>query len=128
MLVPAPAEPSARAVEILAAERAYLLAPWGVAKVAVALLVPLSFVALALAFWRRSVVWGLVVLNAMPLAKIGWTFAVFPREGALYHLVPAALGLVACNLAIGAAVWWFRRRMVAGHPGLAGPPPAGRAR
>jgi hypothetical protein len=111
---PAPAEPSAMAVEILAAERAYLLAPWGWAKVAVALLVPLSFAALALAFWRRSILWGLVVLNAMPVAKVAWTFVVFPREGALYHLVPAALGLVACNLVLGGAAWWARRRRAAG--------------
>lgn len=127
---PAPAEPSAMAVAILAAERAYLLAPWGVAKVAVALLVPLSFAALALAFWRRSLAWGAVVLNAMPLAKIGWTFAVLPREGAAYHLVPALLGLVACNLALGAALAWrarVSRSRAAGRPAPQVPPPAGRA-
>jgi hypothetical protein len=122
---PAPAEPSARAVEILAAERDYLLGPWGPAKVAVALLVPVSFAALALAFWRRSVAWGAVVLNAMPLAKIAWTFAVFPHEGALYHLVPALAGLVVCNAALVWAVR-IRRRRAAGRPAQPAPPRAGR--
>lgn len=125
---PAPAEPSARAVEILAAERAYLLAPWSLAKLAVALLVPISFAALALAFWRRSLGWGLLVLNAMPITKIAWTFVVFPREGAVYHLLPAAIGLVACNLAVGAGAWRLRRRQAAGHPVRLARPREDRAR
>ncbi len=128
---PAPAEPSARAVAILATERDYLLAPWGAAKLAVALLVPISFAALALAFWRRSLAWGAVVLNAMPLAKIAWTFVVFPQEDAAYHLVPALAGLLACNAALGMALWWrgrITRGRAADRPGPPAPPPAGRAR
>ncbi len=58
-----------------------------------ALLVPLAFAGLALAFWRRSLAWGLVVVNAMVLIKIAWTFVFSPPEGALAHLVPAAVGL-----------------------------------
>jgi hypothetical protein len=128
---PAPAVPSARAIAILAAERDYLMAPWGAAKIGVALLVPLSFAALGLAFWRRSLAWGAVVLNAMPLAKIAWTFAVFPPEDAAYHLVPALAGLLACNAALAAALWWrarVRAAAAAGRRGPAAPPPADRAR
>jgi hypothetical protein len=94
----APEAPSALAVEVLAAERDYLLGPWTWWKAAIAALVPLTLLALALAFWRRSFLWGVAVVNAMALSKIAWTFAFFSREGALYHLVPAALGLAACNL------------------------------
>ncbi|WP_198373288.1 hypothetical protein [Roseomonas rosulenta] len=128
---PAPAQPSALAAEVLAAERAYLLAPWTPWKVAVALLVPLGLTALALAFWRRSLAWGLVVLNALPLAKIAWSFVVFSRQGALHHLVPAVLGLLACNSAVAGALWWrarFRAGMAADRPAPPAPPPAGRAR
>jgi len=128
---PAPTQPSALATEVLAAELAYLRAPWNGWKVAVALLVPLGFTALALAFWRRSLAWGLVVLNALPLAKIAWSFVVFSREGALHHLVPAGIGLLACNVAVVAALWWrrrFRRGAAVDRPTPPGPPPAGRAK
>ena len=40
--------------EMLASERAYLTADWTLWKVLIALLVPLTFAALGLAFWRRS--------------------------------------------------------------------------
>lgn len=106
---PAPEVPSAMTIAVLAAERDYLLGPWGPAKIAVALLVPASLAALAVAFWRRSFAWGVAVLNAMVLTKIAWTFVIFPTEGALHHLVPAAAGLLGCNLALAIA-WRWRAR------------------
>jgi hypothetical protein len=97
---PAPEVPSPMALELLAAEREYLLGPWSWWKIAVALLIPATFTALALAFWHRSFFWGLVVVNVIVLTKVAWSFKFFSIEGALYHLVPAALGLAACNLVI----------------------------
>jgi hypothetical protein len=107
---PVPDVPSPMAFAVLAAERDYLLGPWGPAKVAVALLVPGTLAALALAFWRRSFSWGVAVVNAMVLMKVAWTFVIFSTEGALHHLVPAAFGLVACNAVLAAAWWAWRRR------------------
>jgi hypothetical protein len=46
-----------------------------------------------LAFWRRTLVWGLVVINGAVLFKIGWTYAVSGTAGANAHLVPALAGL-----------------------------------
>lgn len=112
---PAPDTPSPMALELLAAEKAYLLAPWSFGKVAMALLIPFSFTALALAFWHRSLGWGLVVVNTMVLAKILWTVVVFTPDGALYHLVPAFLGVAVCNMAlVGAWVLIRRARRRAG--------------
>jgi hypothetical protein len=107
---PAPEVPSAMTTAVLVAERDYLLGPWGPAKVAVALLVPASLAALAMAFWRRSFAWGVAVLNGMVLAKIAWTFVIFPTEGALHHLVPAGAGLLGCNLALALALAWRWRQ------------------
>ncbi len=97
---PAPAEVSPAVSEMLAAEREYLTADWTLWKVLIALLVPASFAALGLAFWRRSLVWGLAVINAAILSKIGWTFVFGTEAGALSHLPAAALGLAICDAVI----------------------------
>ena len=71
-----------------------------------------TFAALALAFWRRSFFWGLLVVNAMVLIKIGWTGAVFDRAAFLAHLVPALIGLGLCKLAFA---WFWHRHKTARH-------------
>jgi hypothetical protein len=108
---PAPANPSPAVIEMLDAERDYLLGPWNAAKVVASLLVPATFAALALAFWRRSIAWGLGVINGAVLFKIGWTYAVSGTAGATAHLVPALAGLLLVNaLVIVAARLVTRRR------------------
>ena len=119
---PAPGEASPAVKEMLAAEREYLTADWSLWKVLMALVVPASFAALALAFWRRSLVWGLAVVNAAILIKIGWTFVFGTEAGAMSHLPAALLGIVVCD----ALILYARRRLrarpaepshLAGHPG-----------
>ena len=51
-------------------EKDYLTGHWTRTKVLLGLLVPVSPAALALAFWRRSLRYGLVVLDSMVLTKI----------------------------------------------------------
>jgi hypothetical protein len=104
---PAPEHSSPAVNEMLASEREYLTANWTLWKVLIALLVPLGFAALALAFWRRSLAWGLAVINAMVLFKIGWTFLLSTEAGALSHLPAAVLGLVVCD----ALILYVMRRM-----------------
>ena len=55
-------------------EKDYLTGHWSHTRVLLGLLVPLSLAALALAFWRRSLLYGLVVLDSLMLAKIAWSF------------------------------------------------------
>ena len=62
-----------------------------------------TFTALAVAFWRRSLRWGLVVVNGAVLFKIGWTYAVGDISGANAHLVPALVGLTVIDGLLGAA-------------------------
>src|SRR5215207_7546395 len=66
---PVPERVDPRAAEFLAVEREYLTGDWTLTKVLLALLVPVSFAALAVAFWKRSLVWGLAVINAMVLVR-----------------------------------------------------------
>jgi hypothetical protein len=104
---PAPEHPSAGAIEMLAAEREYLLGEWTLAKIAVAFTVPLMLGGLATALWRRSLVWALVAINLGGLFKITWTFVVSDTTGAMQHLYPAVAGLVVVNSVV--LLVWRRR-------------------
>lgn len=108
---PAPERPDPRALEFLAMEREYLTGEWTAAKVLLGLLVPISLAALGLAFWKRSIVYGLVLINAIVLVKLGWSFYFGDQSGGLTLLPSQLVGLVICN----AAVLYVRRRMHRRH-------------
>jgi hypothetical protein len=107
---PAPEHTSSAVNEMLKSEEAYLTANWTLWKVLIALLVPLTFAALGLAFWKRSLVWGLAVVNAAILFKIAWTFLFSTQAGALSHLPAAVLGLVVCDALILLVIRRMRAR------------------
>ena len=107
---PVPENSSPAVNEMLASEREYLTTDWTLWKVSIALLVPLTFAALGLAFWKRSLVWGLAVLNAAILFKIAWTFLFSTEAGAMSHLPAAVLGLALCD----ALILYVMRRIRAG--------------
>ncbi len=96
--VPERADPGA--AEFLAVEREYLTGEWPLWKMLLALLVPASFAALAVAFWKRSLVWGLAVINAMVLVKIVWSFYFGDTSGGLTLLPSAIVGLAVCDAVI----------------------------
>lgn len=96
---PTPERVDPRVEEFLAFEREWLVAEWTLAKIATTLLVPLILGILCLAFWRRSLVWGLIVINGIAIGKVAW--GVIDGGGAGWALLPPALsGLVVCNAAI----------------------------
>jgi hypothetical protein len=97
---PAPERADPRAAEFLAMEREYLTEDWTLWKVLLGLVVPISFAALAVAFWKRSLVWGLAVINAMVLVKIAWSFYFGDESGGLTLLPSALVGLAVCDAAI----------------------------
>ena len=91
---PAPARPDPAVIRFLEVERDYLLGEWTAAKVAMSLIVPLTFAALTVALWGRSLTWAFVVVNAACLFKIGWSYW-FDESGtgADAFIVPALAGL-----------------------------------
>jgi hypothetical protein len=107
---PAPETTSPAVREMLVAEEEYLTANWTLWKVLIALLVPVSFAALGLAFWKRSLVWGLAVINGAILFKIGWTFVFSTEASAMSHLPAAVLGLAVCDAVILYLLHRMRRR------------------
>jgi hypothetical protein len=119
---PAPEQPGAGALEYLAMEREYLTGDWTVAKILLGLLAPLSFAALDLAFWKRSVVYGLVLINAMVLIKIAWSFYFGDESGGLTQLPSAIVGQAVCDAVVLYHMRRLRRRSSepsrpAGHHG-----------
>lgn len=107
---PAPETVSPAVIEMLAAEEEYLTGDWTMAKILLALIVPISFAALGLAFWKRSLVWGLAVINGAILIKTGWTFVVSTEAGAMSHLPAAVLGLAVLNAVVLYVVHRMRKR------------------
>jgi hypothetical protein len=105
---PAPAQPDPAMVQMLEVERDYLTGEWTLGKVVIALLVPVAFGAIGVALWRRSIGWGLVVINAAVLFKIAWTYF-FDAEGAGAdaHLPAALIGLAVVDAVL---VLGLRRR------------------
>jgi hypothetical protein len=104
---PATETTSPAVIEMLAAEEEYLTGDWTMLKVLLALIVPITFAALGLAFWKRSLVWGLAVINGAVLIKTGWTFVLSTGSGAMAHLPAAVLGLAVLN----AVILYVRHRM-----------------
>lgn len=102
---PEPANVHPTVVAALEAERQYLQGPWPLWKVALSLVVPLTLAALAFAFWRRSWLWGIVVVNVIAASKVAWTVFVFDSGGFLAHLAPALVGLFLCNLVLVPLYW-----------------------
>jgi hypothetical protein len=107
---PAPDQPDPEVIAMLEAERVYLTGAWTWWKIMLTLVVPGAFIALGLAFWKQSWWYGLVVINAMALSKIVWSFAVAPADGALALLLPALVGLAICNAVVMLGVSMLRRR------------------
>ena len=76
----------------LAFEQDYLQSEWGLGKTLLMLTVPIAFWALGLAFWRRSLLMGGVVMAVVALAKITWSI-INAQEAGTSIVVPALTGL-----------------------------------
>jgi hypothetical protein len=92
---PAPVTPDARAAAFLTAERQYVTGPLSVGKLALLALVPLWFVALAVAFRRRSWLGGATVIAGGTLLKIAWSFRI-AGESAWAIMPPVVVGTAVC--------------------------------
>ena len=118
----APQQADPRAAEFLAVEKEYLTGDWALWKILLGLIVPASFAALGVAFWKRSVVWGLAVINAMVVLKVVWSFYFGEASGGLTLLPSALAGLAACDAVILYFVRRMRKRSSPEHPRQANQP------
>jgi hypothetical protein len=78
---PAPATTEPRVQEFLAFEREWLTGNWTAGKIVLTLLVPAAVAAYCLAFWRRSLGWGLVILTRWRSASCCGVSSPVPAPG-----------------------------------------------
>ncbi|HQD41425.1 MAG TPA: hypothetical protein PLE53_02260, partial [Bacillota bacterium] len=77
-------------------EKEYLSGGWGMTKILISLLVPVSLTVLAAAFWKRNLWFGLSVMALIAVAKMIWSIA-YGGEAGRSVLLPAVVGLVVCT-------------------------------
>ena len=116
---PAPSDVDPRAAAFLAMEQQYVTGGWTWTKTFMTLLVPIWFVLLAGAFWRKSWIVGIWVINVGAALKVVWSFY-FGGGSAWSIIAPVAVGALVCNGVL--AVLLRRRRSTADPPSDSGSP------
>jgi len=106
---PAPAVVDPMVSQFLEAEKEFILGPLSTQKVFFWLTLPLFFVLLALAFWKRSWWWGVAVINIAALGKVTWSVFEGGQSGWAV-LVPALIGMLICDLAVYIGVQYANGR------------------
>ena len=96
---PAPDATSDKVNEFLAMEMNYLHGSWDLTRVMFTLAIPVTFVFLGLAIWKRELKAGLFVVVFMAFIKIVWSLMEGGESGTSI-LIPAILGLIVCLLLI----------------------------
>ena len=91
--------------EFLEFEKQWLMAKWDYKKILLTVTIPFSFIALGLAFWKRSLLAGIGVVIMMATGKIIWSIQSAGEAGKSI-LVPAIAGLLLCSVFI---LFGFRR-------------------
>ena len=86
-------------------EKDWLYGEWDYKKIMLIITVPVSFIALGLAFWKRSLFMGLGVVVLMATGKIVWSVQNAGESGKSI-IVPAILGLIICS---GLMFYGFRK-------------------
>ena len=108
---PAPTNTNPKVIEFLAFEMEYLKGTWTAPKILMSLAVPLFFIMLLTAAWKRNWKWLLGVIIGAAVLKSIWSVA-FSGEAGMSVLKPAILGLIIC---IGGVAYFFRKHNIGGQ-------------
>jgi hypothetical protein len=110
--------------EFLAFERAWLTSAWTSGKVLMVAVALVALGALCVAFWRRSLAYGLVVITSIAGGKLVWGVVEGGGTG-WAMLVPALVGLLVCDGAVLYALRRMRARRGPEQPPTDAPPRPG---
>lgn len=113
---PVPATVDPMVAQFLEVERAYILGPLTAPKILLWLAVPAFFIFIAVAFWKRSWWWGVVIINLTALGKIAWSVFEGGQSGWAV-LVPAVIGLLICDTAVYLGVKYLNGKKRSGATG-----------
>lgn len=103
---PEPATSSPQVLSFLAYEMEYLKGTWGVPKILMSLAVPIFFVMLIMAAWKRNWKWLIGVVVGAAILKVLWS-VVFSGAAGLSILKPAITGVIIC---IGGFYYFSKRQ------------------
>ena len=102
---PVPANSSSQVLSFLAFEIEYLKGTWTTPKIIMSLAVPLFFIMLIMAAWKRNWKWLLGVVIGAAVLKFIWSIT-FSGEAGMSILKPALVGLVIC---MGGLYYFFKK-------------------
>ena len=102
---PVPATTSPQVLSFLTFEMEYLKGVWTAPKIIMSLAVPIFFVALIIAAWKRSWKWLLGVVIAAAVLKVLWSM-IFSGEAGMSILKPAIAGVIICI----ASFYYYKKR------------------
>jgi len=88
-----------KVITFLQFEKDWLYGNWNIQKSLLFLTVPISFLLLGMAFWKRNLLFGLIVILLMGFGKIIWSIQNAGESGKSIVL-PAILGLIICCVVI----------------------------
>ncbi len=102
---PKPEIVSKNVIDFLEFEKEYLHGEWNLSKILLSFTIPISFIALGLAFWKRSLIMSIAVVLLMATGKMVWSIQNAGESGKSI-LIPAILGLLIC---CGLIFYGFKR-------------------
>lgn len=79
--------------DFLNIEKDYLTSGWTIGKVAITMLVPISMTLLGMAFWKRSLKTGLIIIVLIAVTKTVWSVVEGGQSGQSV-IAPAVIGLI----------------------------------
>lgn len=80
-------------------EKNWLFSQWNFEKLFFALTVPISFLLLGFAFWKHSLLLGILILVLIAVSKIIWSL-LNAGNSATIIIIPATIGLILCVILI----------------------------
>lgn len=107
---PVPAKSSPEVLSFLAYEMEYLKGAWTTPKILMSLLVPIFFVMLIIAAWKRSWKWLLGIITGAAVLKVLWGI-IFSGDAGRSILKPAIIGLIIC---IGIICFYIKKHRAKG--------------
>lgn len=92
---PEPAVYNDKVIDFLQMEKDYLTSAWTFERIMISSLVPLTLYFLCLAFWKRSIKMGIIMLILIAVLKTGWS-VLEGGEAGTSVIIPAMVGLGIC--------------------------------